>query len=226
MRIDDWFTGLAVPGLPDEHEVKALLAHYDIAVPRGMRLGPVDTSPAEAAVRVEFAPPYVVKVCSAHILHKTEQNGVALNLTRQTLPDTIRDLQERFPGAFLLVEEDIHWQGNEFILGALVDPSFGPALMIGAGGILTELYKDVSFRLLPCTLEEARRMLRELIVSPVLEGYRGLRIDSDALAETIIRVGRFVQDLGARFNQLDINPLVYAEGRWVVLDAKLVLSAV
>ena len=120
----------------------------------------------------------------------------------------------------------MHWDGSEFILGALVDPSFGPAVMVGAGGILTELYKDVSFRLVPCTLEEARRMLGELTVSPVLQGFRGLRIDSDTLAETIIRVSRVVQDLGDRFSQLDINPLVYAGGRWVVLDAKLVLNPV
>ena len=197
MRVEDWIEQLAVPGLPDEYEVKALLAGYDIAVPRGMRLG-AETNPEEATQRVEYAPPYVVKVCSAHILHKTEQKGVALNLDRESLPGAIRDLRERFPDAFLLVEEDVHWEGSEFILGALVDPSFGPAVMVGAGGILTELYKDVSFRLVPCTLGEARRMLRELTVSPVLQGFRGLRIDDDALAETILRVGRFVQDLGDR----------------------------
>lgn len=217
-RFDDWFAGLSAPGRPDEFEVKALLARCGIATPRGVRF-----APGEPFAAPDFDGPYVAKVCSGEILHKTDQGGVVLHLDRATLPGAVDALRERFPGAGVLVEEMVRFSGTEFIVGALVDAAFGPAVMVGAGGILTELYRDVTFRLAPLDVTEAGRMLDELTVSPVLRGFRNLGLDREGLAETIAAVGELVVELGERFGQLDLNPLVYTGERWVALDGKLVL---
>jgi 3-hydroxypropionyl-CoA synthetase (ADP-forming) len=105
----------------------------------------------------------------------------------------------------------------------MMDPVFGPAVMVGAGGIFTELFKDVTFRLAPCPQEEALRMLKELTVYPLIEGYRGSTIDPNKFARIISIVGNMIVDLGNVFSQLDINPIVYSEGRWAALDAMIVL---
>ncbi len=210
------------PGRPDEYETKQLLQACGLAVPAGIRLTAGET--ADTVHKSVKAPLYVAKVCSAEILHKTDRGGVIMNLDAEALPEAIRGLRRRFPGADLLVEEQVSFTGPEFIIGALVDPSLGPALMVGAGGILTELYQDVAFRLVPCPPQECRRMLTELTLAPLLEGYRGLDLDSGALSEAVYKTGRLTMALGALFNQLDINPLVYSRGIWTVLDAKLLLQ--
>ena len=123
-----------------------------------------------------------------------------------------------------LVEEQLSPRGPELIIGALVDPDFGPAVMVGAGGILTELYRDVSFRLAPCDAEEARDMLGELAVAPLFAGFRGIALDADALARVIVAAGQLAVELGPSFSQLDINPIVSVGNGFVALDAKLVLA--
>jgi hypothetical protein len=217
-----WLAGLAIPGAPDEHETKQLLSLHGLAVPRGMRLG-AETAAACSDPRPGFDPPYVVKVCSPEILHKTDRGGVRFSMDGPGLAAAVRDMAALFPGCGLLVEEQVGFSGNEFIIGAFRDPAFGPAVMAGAGGILTELYKDVAFRLVPCDQQEALRMLKELKVYPVLEGYRGFRMDAQGLAGVIARVSGVISDLGDLFGQLDVNPIVFSPSGWTVLDAKLIL---
>ncbi|GBC63010.1 acetyl-CoA synthetase [Desulfonema ishimotonii] len=218
--LQKWIDGLMVPEKPDESEVKALLARFGIAAPKGIRILPgASDFPAET-----LSPPCVAKVCAGEILHKTDLGGVMLNLDRESLPGAIRALQERFPGTPVLAEEQAAFEGPEFIVGALVDPGFGPAVMAGAGGVLTELYGDVSFRLAPCTRKEARAMLDELTLAPVFRGFRGSDLTPDGLADIIVKAGELALAFGPRFSQLDLNPVVWSDGRWMALDAKLILS--
>jgi succinyl-CoA synthetase beta subunit len=214
-----WRASLSVPGRPNEWESKRLLAETGIAVPRGVLIEP-GSSPA--APDVPF--PWVVKVCSAEVLHKTDRGGVRLGVAGADSVASIKEMRKAFPGSAILVEEMVRSQGVEIIVGALYDPSFGPAVMAGAGGILTELYQDVSFRLAPCSREEALRMLEELTVFPALRGYRGLAADVDALAALVERVAGLATRLIGPGDQLDINPVVWAGERWVALDAKIVLA--
>jgi hypothetical protein len=202
-----WLAGLAA-GTPDEHETKQLLSRIGLSVPRGMRIG-AETAAACPDPRPGFAPPYIVKVCSPEVLHKTDKGGVLFSIDGPGLSAAVRDMADRFPGCGVLVEEQVRFIGNEFIIGAFRDPAFGPAVMVGAGGILTELYKDVAFRLVPCDRQEALRMLKELKVYPVLDGFRGLHMDSQGLSGVIARVSEVVSDLGNRFSQMDINPIVF-----------------
>lgn len=218
-KIKKWIETLAVAGCPDEFEAKRLLEEFEIPIPRGARLFPGDDLDMG-----ELRFPAVVKVCSAHILHKTDRGGVVMGVEKSEIDKTISELRKKFPGAPILVEEQVHFRGPEMIVGALVDPSFGPAVMAGAGGILTELYKDVAFRLAPCSFREAHRMIRELIASPAFFGYRGLRCDPDGLCRIIMAAGDLAIRTGEGFSQLDINPIVYGGDRWVALDAKIVLE--
>jgi len=217
-RTDKWISGLAVPGRPDEFEVKALLAEAGVPVPRGVRIRAGEAIPA-----LPFQAPFVAKVCSAEVLHKTDRGGVMLGLDAKSLPIAVEELRRLFPGASVLVEEQLRIRGGELIVGALLDPSLGPAVMLGAGGIFTELYRDVTFRLAPFDEAEAMRMIGELKIAPLFEGFRGFRLPADALSKSLADVAALVMELGASFEQLDINPLVFAEDRFVALDAKLVL---
>ena len=214
-----WKASLSVPGRPNEWESKRLLVEMGIGVPRGTLIEP-EAPPAGPDVPF----PWVVKVCSAEVLHKTDRGGVCLGVTEAESVASIEAMRKAFPGCAILVEEMVRSQGVEIIVGALYDPSFGPAVMAGAGGILTELYKDVSFRLAPCSRDEALRMLEELTVFPALRGYRGLAADSDALAALVQRVARLATRLIGPGDQLDVNPVVWAGERWVALDAKIVLA--
>ncbi len=217
--IKNWIDNLSVLGCPDESEAKRLLAEFDIPIPRGSRLLPGDRLDKTA---IGF--PAVVKVCSAHILHKTDRGGVVMGVEKSEVEYTVAELRRKFPGAPILVEEQVHFRGPEMIVGALMDPSFGPAVMAGTGGILTELYKDVAFRLAPCSFREAHRMIRELIASPAFFGYRGLKCDPDGLCRIVMAAGDIAVRIGERFSQLDINPIVFSGDRWVALDAKIVLE--
>lgn len=223
-EFENWLGSLRSSCRPDEFEAKQLLRLYGIPVPPGFRLSPDECLSDRISDKSMPGPFFVAKVCSAEILHKTEQSGVKMDLDVKTLPVAVQDLRDRFPGTPVLIEEQVRHSGSEFILGALVDPALGTALMIGAGGILTELYQDVAFRLAPCSLQEARRMIEELVIAPVLNEFRGIKMDTEGLAGIIALTGRIVLEMGACFNQLDINPLVYADGGWIALDAKLLLN--
>jgi succinyl-CoA synthetase beta subunit len=217
-NVQDLLGTLVTADKPDEHEIKSMLSRFGIPVPKGRRLqgaAPVDTGGLNA--------PYVAKVCSGEILHKTDVGGVLTGLTDASLASAVSNLRSRFPGRSILVEEQVTYEGTEFIVGGIRDPDFGLAVMAGGGGVLTELYRDVTFRLAPLSPAEARRMLEELHIAPVLSGYRNMRLNGEALAALISAVGDLIYAIEDRFDQLDLNPVVFTQGQWTALDAKLVL---
>jgi len=220
-----WRSSVSIPGKPNEWESKSLLSSMGIAVPRGVFIDAGKTATAAVDPSVLGSTGHcVVKVCSGDILHKTEQEGVLLDVTAEDLSAAVTTLQKRFPSAGILVEEMVPYRGGEIIIGALYDPTFGPAVMVGSGGILTELYKDVAFRLAPCTVKEAHRMLEELTIYPTLKGYRGLPGNADALAEIVSKIAELAVDLIAVGCQLDINPIIWSRDRWVALDVKAIIT--
>ena len=219
--LEAWFRTLRRPGFPDEFEAKELLRSYGAAVPEGIRLEPGE-DPAPAA---SLSPPYAVKVCSPDVLHKTERGGVKTGVDENGLAGAIAELAGRFSGEALLVEEMVSFDGPEFIIGGLVDPDFGLAVMAGAGGILAEIYSDVVFRLVPVDVPEARRMLKGLRVAPVLDGFRGSSLDAGGMAELISLTGRIMERMGHQFWQIDLNPVVFSRRAWTVLDAKIILRS-
>lgn len=216
-----WRAGLRVKDKPDEFEAKDLIAWAGIPVPP-QRLWS-GKEPIDRADLVEgLEPPFVVKLCSSQVLHKTDVGGVRLGVGAEELPRVLEEMSRRFPGENMLIYHMEKIRGPELILGALKDPTFGAAVMAGAGGILTELYRDVSFRLAPCRPSDVEGMLSELALAPVFEGFRGSSMDKGALVDLIVLFSRLASAAAREGAQLDINPLVWTGSGWTVLDGKCV----
>ncbi len=218
-KLKRWFESLEYKEHPDEFDAKQLVKLYSIKVPDGRRLKPKDTFGLDG-----IDPPYVLKVCSSNILHKTELQGVVLNNDNESVQDNFKMIQQQFPNENILVESQSTYMGPEFIIGIIKDPALGHAVMVGAGGVLTEIYKDTAFMLAPCSVNEAIDMIDELVLSPVFENFRGMTLDKEKLAITISQVSRLAHDLGDKLSQLDINPIVFSDGEWIALDVKVVFD--
>ena len=102
--------------------------------------------------------------------------------------------------------------GREVILGVSVDPDFGPTVMFGLGGIMVEVLRDVSMRVVPVSRFDAEAMLREIKGRKLLEPFRGMgEADKEAIVDTIMKLSRLAEDLGDTISEVDVNPLVVFE---------------
>jgi acyl-CoA synthetase (NDP forming) len=114
--------------------------------------------------------------------------------------------------------------GTEVIIGMSKDPQFGPVIMFGLGGVLVEVLKDVSFRIVPLTKRDASEMIREIKGYPILEGFRGQEPASiPALEELIVKVSQFVEQ-NSQIKELDLNPIFAYKDGAVAVDARIVLE--
>ncbi len=215
-----WKNSLRIPGKADEFEAKQLLKKAGLPVPADFLLQP-DT-PVESIPVSSF--PAAVKLCSAEVIHKTDAGGVVLNVLQPEIESVIDEMRKKFPGENFLVTPMVKYTAPEVILGSLNDATFGPAVMAGAGGILTELYRDTSFRLAPCGKLTAESMLDELEIAPVLSGYRGSEMDKSALSSIISRMSVLASVVAEDGGHIDINPIVWTKQGWLVLDAKVVTA--
>ena len=171
----------------NEAEGKAVLRAFGIPTPREVLVPP--GADAAAATR-ELSAPFAVKIVSRDIAHKTEAGGVRLGVTRDGLAEAVRAVTasaaRAVPGATIdgvLVSEMA--QGVEALIGIVNDASFGPVVALGLGGVLTEVLKDVTYRVAPFDLDTAREMIAELRGAKLLDGYRGQpAADKEALART------------------------------------------
>jgi len=184
---------------------------------------------AVAAAR-EIGFPVVMKIVSADIVHKTDAGGVVLNLNdepavRGAFADLVSSARNHAPGTVVegvLVMEMVA-SGHEMIVGARREPRMGPVVMLGAGGIHVEVFKDVAYRLAPVSPDEVRGMLGEVRTARLLDGFRGAPpADTDALVECVERCARLMLKC-PRIREMDMNPLrVLARGRGCrVLDIRV-----
>lgn len=210
----------------NEADGKRLLAAYGIAVTRET-LARSDREAAAAAASIGY--PVVMKIQSADIAHKTEAGGVRIGVAnevaaRVAFDEIVASAVAYAPGAAIdgvLVQEMISG-GTELILGVQNDALFGPAVMVGLGGIFAEVMKDVSFRLAPLMRSDAEAMVRELRGFALLDGARGRpKADVAAVVDTLMRLSALAVDLRESLAELDINPLaVLPAGQGVrALDA-------
>lgn len=216
-------------GYLTEPEAKALLASVGIRVTRERRVR--DRAAAgDAADAIGY--PVVLKGVSRTIIHKSDAGLVRLGLADRgaveaAFDEMFRTLKHRDAAAEDCVVAEMVGGGLELILGARRDPQFGPLVMVGAGGVLVELVKDIEVALAPLSAETAAAMLRRLRAWPLLEGFRGHpRRDIAAAVDALVRVGRLAAALDGRLLELDVNPLlVGAEGEGAVAaDARAVLA--
>ena len=176
--------------------------------------------------------PIVLKVVSPDIIHKSDSGGVRLGLTNATrVGDAYREImlsiRQRLPGARFqgVAVQKMARPGVEVIIGVSKDAQFGPVLMFGLGGILVEVLKDVSFRLIPLTRKDAEEMIREIKGYPLLQGYRGQEpADIHFLEQLIVKVSELVEQY-PQIKELDLNPVfAYRDGA-IAVDARIALEA-
>jgi acetyl coenzyme A synthetase (ADP forming)-like protein len=210
-------------------ELAPVLERYGIPCARPR---PAATAVAAAAVARDVGFPVALKIHSTAISHKSDVGGVRLGLASAEEVEGAASLmldrvRVACPGAAIegVLVQPMVARGPELLLGMVRDPQFGPAVMVGFGGIYVELLRDTALRLCPLDLPEARAMLTELRMAPLLHGARGTApVDVDALAESICRFARLALDL-TELAELEVNPLVAGAAGVVAVDARASLGA-
>jgi acetyltransferase len=212
-----------------ELESKAILSAYGIPVNRTVA---ASSAPDAAAVARDLGFPVVMKINSPDIIHKAEAGGVRLHLHSESevlaaFPEMMEAVRARRPEARILgvtVQEQEKEPDCELLIGSKQDPDFGPLILFGAGGSFTEVLQDVMVDLPPLNLLLARRLIEKTKVSKVLQGYRDIPPASLVLLSVIlVRVSQLVTDF-PEIVELDINPLSVISGRFVGVDARMVVQ--
>jgi len=211
-----------------EVESKALLKKAGIPVVEAK----LARSKKEAiSISNEMGFPVVLKISSADVVHKSDSGGVKLGLANATqvgkaYSEILSSIKQAYPQAQIdgVSVQPMAAPGVEVIVGMSKDPQFGPVLMFGLGGILVEVLKDVSFRIVPVTARDAKAMVREIKGYPVLEGYRGQKPASiPALEKLIVKVSQFVEK-NPDIKELDLNPIFAYPDKAVAVDARIILE--
>jgi acyl-CoA synthetase (NDP forming) len=183
------------------------------------------------SVSKEMGFPVVLKISSSDVVHKSDSGGVKLGLANATqvgnaYSEIISSVKQAYPEAQIqgVSVQPMALPGVEVIVGMSKDPQFGPVLMFGLGGILVEVLKDVSFRIVPVTERDAREMIKEIKGYPILEGYRGQKPASiPALEKLIVKVSQFVEK-NPQIKELDLNPIFAYPDKAVAVDARIILE--
>jgi len=208
-------------------EAMELLAAYGIPTAKGG----LARSPEEAArLAEELGEEVVLKVVSPDLTHKSDVGGVKVGVPREEVEEAawemLHRVRTRFPEARLdgiLVQEQLP-PGREVIVGMVRDPTFGPLVMFGLGGIHVEVLRDVAFAVAPLSHGEAEDLVRRIKGFPILQGVRGEPgVDIPGLVEAVERLGRLAADF-AEIVELDVNPLLCYPDRVVAVDLRLTVS--
>ena len=210
-----------------EHEAKNLCGLY------GMPITAITVATSEEdAVKAgeEIGYPIVLKIVSPQVLHKSDAGGVLININdekelREGYNTILKNVKEHVPDAEItgILVQEMAPMSTEVIVGSTNDPTFGPTIMFGLGGIFVEILKDVSFRLAPITKMDAEEMVKEIKAYKILEGARGMPpVDQDTIVEILLATSKMLMEC-PEIKELDMNPvLVYEEGARIV-DARVIL---
>jgi acetyltransferase len=201
----------------------------------GVAMGPAhlvaDQTAAIAAFKAMGSAPVAAKVVSRDILHKSEANGVKLNLADEdavarAFEQIVINGRNYAPNADIagvLVTPMAAKGGVETIIGVVRDPTYGPVMMFGLGGVLVEVLKDVVFRSLPLSERDARSMLEEIRAREILNGVRGAPpVDKDALVELMLSISSLCVAF-PEISELDLNPVLAYPRGISVLDSRILL---
>lgn len=211
-----------------ETEARNLLKAYSLPVSKFKLARDI-----QEAIRIaeEIQCPVAMKIVSPHIIHKSDAGGVKLNLkdkddVAKAFSEIMTnakayDKEAEIYGVIITPMED---KGTEVIVGVTKDPTFGPTVMFGLGGIFVEVLKDVSFRVTPLTKMDANEMIREIKGFPILTGVRGQKaVSIDAIADIITKVSLLaIENLG--ISELDLNPVFASEDGASIVDARIILE--
>jgi acyl-CoA synthetase (NDP forming) len=209
-----------------EHGAKKVLSKYGIQVTQGSIAKNADEA-SRIASSIGF--PVAMKISSPDISHKSDVGGVVLNVRNEDVKDAFSDMISRVkkavPGANIegVLVQQMAPSGHEVIVGLKKDAQFGHALMFGLGGIFVEVYRDVTFRVVPIRKREAFEMISEIKGYPILKGIRGRKsADIDSIVDVLISVSSMA--MTENIIELDINPLIVNESGAFAVDARAMIE--
>lgn len=213
-----------------EPDAKALLAERGVHVPRHVMVA-ADAQDLDVAAALRG--PYALKVVSRDALHKSDVGGVRLGLDDLAAAKrSMAEMRNRLASNGIEVQgfliEEMAKPGYEIVVGGKIHPQFGPIVMVGLGGVFTEVLGDVAFRLCPIAVSDAEAMLGELRGDKVLKGARGgMTANRDAIIDVLMKIGGedgLLIELADCVSELDINPLIVDSIGAMAVDARLILS--
>ena len=211
-----------------EPEAKTVCVEYGISVTKFK----VAKNEAEAVkFAEEIGYPVVLKIVSPDIIHKSDVGGVVVGLktakdVRNAYNQILRNVKKHEADAKIvgILVQEMAPPSTEVIVGAIKDPQFGPAVMFGLGGIFVEVLKDVTFRVAPITVDEAREMIAEVKAYPLLKGYRNLPpADIEAIVQILLNTSRLVME-HQEIKELDLNPIMVYEKGAKTVDARIIIE--
>ncbi len=211
-----------------ESEARDVLICAGIDIPEGKVVKDMDGC-IRAAEEIGY--PVVLKVVSEDIVHKMDLGGVVVGISdeedvKEAYQAILSRVKKRKPVARIrgISVSKMIQGGKEVVVGGMADPTFGPVVMFGLGGIYVEVFQDVEFRIAPLTLDEAHEMISDIDSFPLLLGSRGQSCkDLDALADMICRVGDIVHEV-EHIKELDLNPVLALENGAKALDVSINLG--
>lgn len=209
----------------NEVDAKALLRATGVTVPRGGLV----TSEDQLTQHLQgLSAPFVVKVVSDEILHKSDVGGVHLNLADEAAVAAAMSATARLPGVQGWLVEEMAGAGHEMMAGGVRHPRFGPIVMVGLGGVLVEYLNDVALRICPITRADAHEMLSQLRTAALLDGARGrAKLDKEALVDVLLQLGGaggLLMTHADALSECDINPLIVSPRGVTAVDARMLLE--
>jgi 3-hydroxypropionyl-CoA synthetase (ADP-forming) len=199
-------------------EQKEILAKYTLKTPRSFFI----ENKEQVSLAVEkIGFPLVMKISSREHLHRTEVGGVFKDIkSRKEAEEAFTTLNEIREIDGVVAEEQIN--GAEFIVGIKNDPSFGKVLMLGSGGVMVEVFNDVSFRVLPIKSEDAVEMINEIKGRKFLEGFRGSEeVDKKTITDFLVSVSSLAEE--EKFSEVDFNPVIVNKKGAFICDVKIIV---
>lgn len=206
-----------------EHESKEILEGIGVAT-TGYLVARSEDEALAICEKIGF--PVVMKIVSPDVVHKTDAGGVKLNIaSTEEARRAYRDILETFKYQHIegVAVQRMARSGIEAIIGVTRDPSFGPLIMFGLGGVFVEVLRDVSFRILPITEKDAAEMINDIRGSDILKGYRGQAVDLESLKKLLLKISRLVVE-NPEIQELDLNPLFLYRDGYVTVDARMFVS--
>jgi acetyl-CoA synthetase (ADP-forming) len=176
--------------------------------------------------------PVVMKILSPQIIHKTDAGGVKLNInsdkeTEKSFKEILANAKKYNSKADIrgvLIEKMVK-PSTEIIIGVTRDPTFGPAIMFGLGGIFVELLKDVSFRITPIKKQDAFEMIQEIKALPMLQGFRGgPNVKLELIVDILLKISKLTMDYIDDILEIDLNPIFAYDDKVLTVDARIILT--
>lgn len=178
----------------------------------------------------EIGYPVVLKIVSEDVIHKSDSGGVKVGIKsdeemRKAYDEMMNSVLSFYPNAVIegvSIEEMV--EGVELLIGTSTDEQFGKMIALGIGGVFVEIYKDVSFRLIPVNSQDVKDMISEIKGKELFKGFRGLpSVNLDELISFVLRISKLIEEY-PRISEMDLNPVVATKYGLKAIDARIILS--